>query len=117
MNNYLPQNIKYLRKTMGVKQSELADAIGKNFSTISNYESGYRNPPTEDLRAIANFFHVSTERLLNEDLSYVTDLDATLKADWIREELLRLRLSDKEFDMVENYIQFIVSQRSKNAGL
>lgn len=115
--NYLPSNIKFLRTSRRMKQSELGDAIGKNFSTISNYESGYRTPPAEDVRAMANIFHVSVDRLMNEDLSFVTDLDAQSKADWIREELLRLRLSDKEFDMIESYIQFIISQRSKDAGI
>lgn len=118
MNNYFANNIRHLRKERNMTQTELGNALGgKKKSTIASYESGARLPVASDLKTFAEFFHISTDRLMYEDLAYVADLDATLKADWIREELLRLRLSDKEFDMVENYIQFIVSQRSKNAGL
>jgi len=117
MKNYLASNIRFLRTSKQMKQIDLAKVLGKRDTAIANYENGLRTPSIEDTNAIADYFHVSVDRLINEDLAYVADLDATLKADWIREELLRLRLSDKEFDMVENYIQFIVSQRSKNAGL
>ena len=113
MKNYLPQNLKYLRTQKRLTQEQLGKELGKGATAITNYESGYRTPHGEDLRALANYFHVSVDRLLGEDLSYVTDGDAQLKADWIHEELLRMRLSDKEFDMIESYIEFVLSQRNK----
>lgn len=113
MKNYFADNCRYLRKQKGLTQTELGNALGRAKTTIATYEQGRSVPHGDDLRAFANYFNVSTDRLLNEDLSFVTDLDAQSKADWIREELLRLRLSDKEFDMIESYIQFIISQRSK----
>ena len=113
MKNYLAENCRYLRKQRGMTQTELGNAIGRAKTTIATYEQGRSVPHNEDLRALANFFHVSVDRLMNEDLSYVTDGDAQLKADWIHEELLRMRLSDKEFDMIESYIEFVLSQRNK----
>ena len=111
MKNYLPQNIRFLRMSKGVKQEELGKALGKGATTIGNYESGYRNPSTEDVRAIAKFFHVSVDKLLSEDISGVQDGD--LKAEWMYEELKRLALSDAEFNMLESYIDYIKSLRSK----
>ena len=111
MYNYLPQNIKYLRNQKRMKQEELGKILGKSFSTIANYESGYRTPSPEDIRTIANYFHVSIDRLLNQDLAIVFDGD--IKADWICEELKRMALSDKEFDMLESYIDYLKSLRNK----
>lgn len=113
MRNYLPDNIRYLRNSKRMKQEDLGKVLGKKPSTIANYESGYRTPYAEDLRAIANYFHVSVDRLLNEDLAVVTDLEAKLQADIISAEVERAMFTDAEFDMVMNYIRFVLSQRSK----
>lgn len=112
MRNYLADNIRFLRRKRGLTQDELGKAIGKIGTTIGNYETGYRTPSIEDLRALGDLFHVPTDKMIREDLSMVTDFDAEAKANWLCQEVLRLRLSDKEFEMLESYIKFIVSQRS-----
>ena len=113
MNNYLPSNIRYLRRQKRMTQEELGKVLQKAPSSIGNYEVGFRTPSPEDLRAIANYFHVSVDRLLNEDLTLVNDLDAKFKGDVIGAEITRAKLTDDEFDKIMTYIEFILSQRSK----
>lgn len=112
MKNYLADNIRFLRRQRNMTQGELGKAIGKTGNAIANYETNFRTPSMEVTRKIADYFHISADRLIGEDLSLVTDLDAEAKANWLCQEVLRLRLSDKEFEMLESYIKFVVSQRS-----
>lgn len=111
MRNYFADNLRFLRTQRKMTQTDLGDMLGKRKSTISCYELGTRHPSNDDLRVIANIFHVSTERLLNEDLSVVNDLDVELMADHIRAELVRMRITDKEYDQIIQYIQFLKSVR------
>jgi transcriptional regulator with XRE-family HTH domain len=111
MRNYFADNLRYLRKQKGLNQEELGKDLGKTKAAISLYELGQRMPVAKDLRVFANYFHVSTERLLNEDLSVVNDLDVELMADHIRAELVRMRITDKEYDQIIQYIQFLKSVR------
>lgn len=111
MRNYFADNLRYLRTHKKMTQTELGMKLGKAKTTIAGYEQGMRHPSNDDLRVIANFFKVSTERLLNEDLTIVNDLDVELFADIIRAELVRMQINDKEFDQIMSYIQFVKSQR------
>ena len=111
MINYFGRNIKYLRKQLGLTQTELGEKLGKAKTTIAGYELETRHPKVADLREIAIFFKVNPDRLMNEDLSMKSFKDVELQADWIREELVKMEMTDKEFDLLENYIQFLKSQR------
>ncbi len=57
-------NIKSLRKENNLTQKELAKKIDISASTIGMYEQNRRDPDTETLRKIAEFFEVSTDYLL-----------------------------------------------------
>lgn len=60
------EKIKELRTKAGVRQSELAEAIGCTGQVISNIERGYTSLSLELLVSIANFLHVSTDYLLGK---------------------------------------------------
>lgn len=111
MINYFANNLRYLRTQRNLTQTELADKVGKQKTTISNYEQGYRHPSNDDLRRIANYFHISTERLLNEDLTAVSNLDVETWAEYIKGELIRMQITEDEFNQIEHYIQFVKSLR------
>lgn len=57
--------LKYLREEKELKQAELATLLNISPSTIGMYERNYRKPDHDTLIAIANFFDVSTDYLLN----------------------------------------------------
>lgn len=111
MNNYLGRNIRYLRDQLGITQTELGRHLGKAKTTIAGYEQGVRMPTVDVLRQIAAYFRINPDRLVNEDLSIKSHTEVELQADWIKEELVRMNMSDKEFNMIESYIEFLKSQR------
>lgn len=56
--------LKNLRKENKLTQKELADKINVTHVSISGYESGNRNPDTETLQLIADYFDTSVDYLL-----------------------------------------------------
>ena len=57
------ENLKLLRKQMGLTQQGIADKINTSRSCISNYESGNRQPDNETIKVLADFFDVSVDYL------------------------------------------------------
>lgn len=61
-----PDLLKKLRHEKGMNQNELAQALGVSKTAISNYETGYAPPSSNNLRKIASYFEVSLSELLGE---------------------------------------------------
>lgn len=60
-------NLRLLRETLGISQTELGKKIGVARSTICQYESGRREPDNETLQRLADFFNVSVDYLLGRE--------------------------------------------------
>lgn len=60
-NEILAKKIKALRKTRGLTQQQLAEALGVQRATISNYEIGRRSPHISELEKLAAVLGVSLE--------------------------------------------------------
>lgn len=58
------QKLFHLRTTRGVYQKDLADYLDVSVGTISNYENGVHSPDLDTLCRLAEYFHVSTDYLL-----------------------------------------------------
>lgn len=84
MSELLGKRLKALREKKGISQKFVATKIGVNNSTLSGYESGYREPDGETLSRLADFYEVTTDYLLgrsnNSQLSSNTE---TLMNDWM----------------------------------
>lgn len=60
--------LRNLRKSKNMTQEQLASAIGVERSTIGKYEGAKNNEPSLDvLKKLADFFHVSTDYLLEHN--------------------------------------------------
>lgn len=61
----LSQNIKYLRKTKGITQTQLAEALEPDFqitkASISSYETDRNEPPLKIILKMAEIFEVKLE--------------------------------------------------------
>lgn len=57
-------NIKNLRTSFGLSQTELGNKIGLSARSIGFYESDDRDMPTSKLKQIANFFNVTPDYIL-----------------------------------------------------
>ena len=59
------ENLKYLRKTTGIDQGVLAQALNVSPKTISHWETSYTEPSIAQLIMLANFFEVSIDDLVD----------------------------------------------------
>lgn len=66
--NYLPDNLKLLRKRKGVNQTELAKELGFKQQTIANWENAVTQPSVDDLLGLTKFFGISLDDLVGTNL-------------------------------------------------
>ena len=75
MKLYIGEQIKALRKEKQITQEALADVLGVSYQSVSRWELGTCYPDMELLPTIANYFGVTIDRLLSNDVtSKETDL-------------------------------------------
>ncbi|SHN12346.1 Phage repressor protein C, contains Cro/C1-type HTH and peptisase s24 domains [Cyclobacterium lianum] len=65
---FLSENIKFLRKTSGLTQTELADKLGVQRSMISAYEDGRSDPKISALETLTKLFDLSMDELVFWDI-------------------------------------------------
>ncbi|HNX43679.1 MAG TPA: LexA family transcriptional regulator [Bacteroidales bacterium] len=68
-NNFFGQNIKLLRKRRGRTQDDIAVALQMKRPTLSGYENGVAEPGIELLMAFSDYYKISVDTLLKQDLS------------------------------------------------
>ena len=61
MNDSIAMKLKILRKGRKLTQEQLAEKLGLNRATISNYEIGRRLPNLNDLKRFAEFYGVGLD--------------------------------------------------------
>lgn len=66
---YIAENIRFLRKQKKLTQDDLAIKIGVKRSLIGSYEEGRAIPKLSLLQAMAFYFNVALNDLLDKDLS------------------------------------------------
>ncbi len=59
--------LKELRTKKGLSQVEIAKTLKVSQRTYSNYEKGTTEPTLETLIKLADFFHISVDKLLNRN--------------------------------------------------
>lgn len=74
----LGERLQLKRTGLKISQKEAAGAIGVSASIISNYESGERTPSVENLMALANLYHCSTDYLLGLEKSSAMAMDVSM---------------------------------------
>ena len=67
--NVLGRYLQLLRKDKGVKQFEVAKAIGVTRATYSHYENGRIIPPTAVLASLSAYFDTKFDKLVDMALS------------------------------------------------
>ena len=60
------ERIRNLREDHDLKQEDVARLLHCTQACYSNYETGKRDIPTEVLRTLADFYHVSIDYLLGQ---------------------------------------------------
>ena len=102
---YFAANIKLLRKRRGRTQDDVAFALGMKRSTLSGYENLVAQPPIEALIAFSDYYKVSVDTLIKQDLSRLPEsqlsqlekgYDIFLNGSNLRILTTKLRADDEE---------------------
>ncbi|MDO4282079.1 MAG: helix-turn-helix domain-containing protein [Clostridia bacterium] len=64
----LNEKLKTLRKEKNLTQEELAEKLNVSRQAITKWENGIGMPDIENLRAVSNFFEISLDELLKDEL-------------------------------------------------
>ncbi|WP_100626716.1 XRE family transcriptional regulator [Algoriphagus formosus] len=110
-------NLKFLRKNKNLTQESLAQALGISRSKLAGYELTV-TPPLEILVKIAEYFNVSLDILIKEDLSSYSEykLRELLETDkFLRGR--KLRILSTTVDAEGRELIEVVSQRAKASYL
>jgi len=74
MKTIVGKNLKILREKSGFTQAQVADFLGINRSTYSNYESGDREAPLDILEKSADLLGCDLYLLFEEDEKVVQEM-------------------------------------------
>lgn len=127
------KRLKELRLQKGLTQQQVANAIGKTYQAYSYYENGKRDPDTETLKLLADFFNVSTDYLLEapqnvenkkipKDLKKILEeeevtLNGRMVSEEEKEQMLRIveaLYSDAKEKIISKYASFKLFKRCCN---
>jgi len=59
----LSKNLKLHRASLGLNQTELANAVGVNIQSYNRWENGLAWPSPESIEALANYFKIPSSEL------------------------------------------------------
>lgn len=65
----LSENIKHIRKEKGLRQEQLAEAMGVSTASVSKWETGQTAPELTVLADLADFFEVSIDSLMGHQVT------------------------------------------------
>lgn len=87
--NFFALNLRRIRKSLDMTQTELADAVGVSMLTIQRYESGDRHPRPNIVKAIADVLKTTESELFaNPDLDKKNGLK-DLSADQLKDFIVK----------------------------
>ena len=73
INRFIMNRIKEVLENKGIKQTWLAERLGKSYNMVNAYAQNRRQPSLEDLYKIAEILNVSPSTLLNESLKKINN--------------------------------------------
>lgn len=101
------KSLKQLRKDKKISQEQLGHRLGFGKNTISQYETGIREPNIDTLIKLAEYFDVTVDYLIGRE-NEVKEKNSFLESiPESRKQLINeiLSLSDAESRDIENYIK------------
>lgn len=111
----LSTRLKELRKKNGITQIDFAKAFNISTGTIGNWETGAREPDTQTLLKIANYFGVTVDYLLGENVDPDKPSKKELDDSDIKVALFGGdgEVTDEMWDEVRNFVDYVKSKHSK----
>lgn len=101
------------RKEQGFTQQEVADKIGINRGSYSNWENGKREPTLENVVKLAKLFKTTTDELLGQTiyskvdlLRFLDDFDVSDIKNFEKEDVDKLKFAIM-FEMTRNKVNVL----------
>lgn len=105
--------LKQLRKEKNLTQKELATLLNVSDRSVGFYETGERDPDTDTLRKLSDFFDVSIDYLL-----CISDIRKIEKVETKAYHNLDVAgLPDEAIKQVEDYIEFVKQKYNPDGSL
>jgi len=101
------KQLKRIRASKKLSQSDLANRIGLKPAAVSHFETGQRKPPLDTLTKLADALSVSVDYLLGRDLSRATNA-----AGMLLQVFEQLSLSDQE--VVQDIAKVLLEKSQRN---
>lgn len=111
----LKVRLSQLRKEVNLTQEELSKKLKITRSALSLYELGKRDPDTETLNLLADFFHVSVDYLLGR--TDIRDLSESKVETRAYHNLDVSGLPEEAIKQVEDYIEFVKQKYNPDGSL
>ncbi|PEQ09936.1 helix-turn-helix transcriptional regulator [Bacillus toyonensis] len=106
MTETIGSRIKKVRTSLKMKQNELADAVGVNYTMISLYESSKREPSRETVEKIARVTNVSADYIMGLSKHATFDKETSQKITDNIEDIMN-RINQLPADKREKLITMI----------
>lgn len=107
--------IRELRKKCGITMKELGEKIGVAESTISQYETGKRQPDYETLLKLGEYFGVTADYLLGKENAPDNTSKRPISNDDIKFALFGGdgEITDAMFEEVRNFAAYIKQREAQ----
>jgi transcriptional regulator with XRE-family HTH domain len=97
----ISDNIKYLRKKLGLTQEQFADRIGIKRSLVGAYEEGRADPRITNLINMADVFGTSVDVLINKDVSRLNESELNTSKYKRGKEVLAITVDNDQKENIE----------------
>lgn len=107
--------LRELRKHCGITMKELGNEIGVAESTVSQYETGKRQPDYETLLKLSEYFGVSVDYLLGKENAPAETGKRSISDDDIKFALFGGdgEITDAMYDEVRNFAAYVKQREAQ----
>lgn len=107
--------LRELRKRCGITMKELGNEIGVAESTVSQYETGKRQPDYETLLKLSEYFGVSVDCLLGKENAPAETGKRSISDDDIKFALFGgdSEITDAMYDEVRNFAAYVKQREAQ----
>lgn len=109
--------LRELRKRCGITMKELGNEIGVAESTVSQYETGKRQPDYETLLKLSEYFGVSVDCLLGKENAPAETGKRSISDDDIKFALFGGdgEITDAMYDEVRNFAAYVKQREAQKS--
>lgn len=115
IENFKMNNLKEIREKKNITQLKLGVEVDLTQEIISQYEIGQSKPNLENLIKLADYFHCSTDYLLNRTDNPLMNKSASKQDAELNEFIMKYQMLNREEQKhLQSYIDFLVSKKNKD---